>query len=104
MLILSIKDDVEFLEAYLKKLIKAEWELSELEPWDLVSGSDDTIPTTDEDAERAARLADDYGFEGNIFRNLWGYRLEPKEFLSTAFLSIFKFSLHKGEQRYSIIS
>ena len=79
----SSKQDIQFLQEYLKWLIKTEKDLLELAPSDIVPASDDTPPITDEKAERAARLADDNGFDGNIFRNLWGYGLEPAEWILT---------------------
>jgi hypothetical protein len=63
------KKDIEFLKKQLKK--RQEWYRlsSELAPWDLTPVSDDT-PITSPEEERIARLADDYGFDGSLFRNL----------------------------------
>lgn len=62
--------DVEFLEAYQKELHKFDKIVWELCPCDFVPLSDDTLPTTDEKDERVARLADENGFDGSLFRNL----------------------------------
>ncbi len=64
------KADVEFLRAYLKSLQDSYQTLDYLCPDDFVLPPDDYIPTTSPEAERVARLADDNGFDGNLFRCL----------------------------------
>ncbi len=71
--IISIKDNGEFLQAYQKKLQHLYQILPELcYPDDFVPAPEDEVPTTSPDAERVARLADGYGFDGSLFRGLTG--------------------------------
>jgi len=65
----SLKEDVELLKAYLKELQKRYEVIWELSREDFNPPSDD-IPTTSQNEERVARLADDNGFDGSLFRNL----------------------------------
>ena len=65
---MSKKEDIEFLQAYLKSLQHGYITLEDLSKADLTKT--DELPTTSPDAERAARLADDNGFEGSLFRYL----------------------------------
>jgi len=59
---------IEFLKSYLEKLQVQYGDLEQLCPQDLRPLEDP--PRTSADAERCARLADRYGFDGNLFRNL----------------------------------
>ena len=61
--------DIEFLKTYLEKLQKDYKVISELTPSDFAPSPDGT-PNTPEDAERCARLADQFEFDGSLFRNL----------------------------------
>ena len=58
--------DVVFLQSYLQKLQGGYETIQELLPCDM---SDGPVETTEDD-ERAARIADRYGFDGNCFRHL----------------------------------
>jgi predicted DNA-binding transcriptional regulator AlpA len=80
---MSRKEDVEFLEAYLKELQKYRWQVSELCPSDITMSKD--IPA-DQKAkmERAAQLANSCGIDGNIFLDLWSFGLGPIEWIRTA--------------------
>jgi predicted DNA-binding transcriptional regulator AlpA len=72
-----INKDVEFLKAYLKKLQDDFQTLDYLCPNDIVRHPKDYTPVTRPDDERVARLADENGFNGNIFRNLLKADDEP---------------------------
>jgi predicted DNA-binding transcriptional regulator AlpA len=63
----SQKEEVELLRAYLKKLQKWYDRSFELVPADLPPEPDEP-PTTDPEEEQIARIADDYGFDGSLFR------------------------------------
>lgn len=65
---------VELLKSYLRELQEAHESLDHLCPEDFSPPPD--IPMTDERAEQVARVADQYGFEGNTFRLLW-WDFEP---------------------------
>lgn len=67
------QDNIEFLKSRLRLLQEGYKTLQELLPCDLLP--DDEPPKTSEDEERCARLADEYGFDGNLFRNL--FPLDP---------------------------
>lgn len=67
--ILSIKDDVEFLNAYLIKLRHQRDHLNYIGREDLLE-TKDQYPDTPPEDERVAYLADNNGFDGSLFRNL----------------------------------
>ncbi|MGD8744322.1 MAG: helix-turn-helix domain-containing protein [Candidatus Woesebacteria bacterium] len=60
--------NIEFLKAILIEYQRIYQAVSELCPCDFIP-SDDTLPKTDEKAERVAQLADENGFDGSLFRN-----------------------------------
>ncbi len=60
------ESDIDFLNCFLKELKEHYQTVQELSQSD-VSPSENTSA----DEERCARLADEYGFEGNLFRNLF---------------------------------
>jgi len=62
--------DIEFLLSYQWRLQKNYQVISELCPCDLAPLSDEILSSTDEKAERVARLADENGFNGSLFRGL----------------------------------
>ena len=64
------KPDVEFLHSQLQRLQVAYEDLQHLIPQDLLPTGDGP-PETSDDEERCARLADQYGFDGSLFRNLF---------------------------------
>ncbi|OQA91384.1 MAG: hypothetical protein BWY26_01014 [Elusimicrobia bacterium ADurb.Bin231] len=67
----SSKQDIKFIKNYLKELQKSYKILSEITYEDLIISSDQgDVPTTSSEAERVARLADEYGFDGTLYRNL----------------------------------
>ena len=63
------KDDIEFLKSFLQKLKESYATIEELCPNDLLP-ADKPLHESDEE-ERVARLADDHGLDGNLFRNLY---------------------------------
>ena len=66
----SPEQGIKFLDAYIKELQKLYVLVPESGPSNCSRPSDYELPITDEKAERAARLADEYGLNGNVFRNL----------------------------------
>jgi len=69
--ILSIKDNAAFLKAYQKDLQESYHIAHELcYPDDFIPVPEGEVPTTPPDSERVARLADDNGFDGSLFRDL----------------------------------
>ena len=60
--------DIEFLKDYLQKLRELYRTVEELSEEDFTQT--ETLPQTSPDEERVARLADQSGFEGNLFRAL----------------------------------
>ena len=67
---MSKQDDIEFLNSRLQCLQRDYGTLQELLPCDLLPTSDDPPQTSEED-ERCAQLADKYGLNGSLFRNLF---------------------------------
>jgi hypothetical protein len=67
--LVEIIDDIEFLEKYLPRLRYAEREGVEVWPESFQYGAEE-FPRTPPEAERAARLADKNGLDGNMFREL----------------------------------
>lgn len=64
------KRDVEFLEVYLKKLIRKYEQLLELSPHDTYLSPCDDCKIVNPEDERVARIADDYGFDGSLYRDI----------------------------------
>lgn len=65
---MSAREDIEFLKVQLKKRQKWYEESFHLAPSDLLPEPD--VPVTSPDEERIARLADENGFDGSLFRHL----------------------------------
>jgi len=63
----SQKENVEFLENYAKKLLRQQQILPELAPWEIHLSNEPQTPSPE--AEQVARFADDFGFDGSLFRN-----------------------------------
>ena len=72
---MSKKEDIEFLKAYLKKLQRGYIALDHICKEDLIET--DELPTTSPDAEHAARLADDNGVDGSLFRYIIPSDVQP---------------------------
>lgn len=69
----SPEKDIEFLQAYQKKLQELYQILSELSyPQDFTPVPEDEVPVISPDAKLVARLADYNGFDGSLFRDLTG--------------------------------
>jgi len=61
------KQDIEFLENYRKKLLRQQQILPDLAPWEFHSSNEPQTPSPED--EKVARFADDFGFDGSLFRN-----------------------------------
>ena len=70
------KNDVEFLKAFLQEIQRGEETAQHVSPEDLVPPPEGTLPTVNEETERVAQLADEYGFDGSLFRE---FELMPFE-------------------------
>ncbi len=90
-------NNVEFLESFRNELIRTYQIVSELCPSDFAPVPDDPLPTKDEKAERVARLADENGFDGSLFRNSTTFD-DPTSLLSMRLLG------KQNETIYKIIA
>ena len=63
----NLKDNVELLKNYRQELLEQQQILHELDQSDFCSSSEPPPPSPE--IEQIARLADDFGFEGSLFRN-----------------------------------
>ena len=64
---MSKKDNIKLLEDYRKELLHQKQTLPELERSDFHLSNEPYTPSPED--EQAARLADDFGFDGSLFRN-----------------------------------
>ena len=65
----NLRSDVEFLKSDLKRL-RQEYQLGDALCDSDLQSPQDMLPETSDNAEQCARLANQYGFDGNVFRNL----------------------------------
>lgn len=63
--------EIELLKTHLKKLLKQQKMLADLSPAEFYSSNELENPNLD--IEQIAKLADNYGFDGSLFRNLSPY-------------------------------